>query len=131
MKATELPDTMLKMMSAKDRDALGVQTAEEAMAKFVARNERELQVCIGNLLRLRGIWFYCARTDKRTTTAKGCPDFLFAANCHPIAWEVKHGKGKLSADQERTRDAMIKNGWEWHLVTSVQQAKELLDAKLA
>ncbi len=128
MKLSNITDSMLKLMRATDRKALRLQTSDEAMNAFVARSEKELQVQIANLLNQRGIWHYCARMDRKTTAAKGTPDFLACCRGVPIAWEVKFDGGKLSPEQEWTRDKMISNGWEWRLITNLGAARAHLDS---
>lgn len=124
--SANLPDNILTKMSAVDRRKLGVQTGEEAQAAFVAKSERELQNVIAQYLRLKGLWFYQSRMDKATSTAKGCPDFILNVRGRFVAWEVKHGKGKLRPEQERVRDMILAQLGEWRLITSLGQAMEHL-----
>lgn len=127
MNPAELPNNVLRRMSPVARKALNLQTSEEASAKFVARNERELQTQIGNLLRLRKIWFTQSRCDRKTSNVIGTPDFLFACHGQAVALEVKFEKGKLSPEQETTHAKMRANGWDVYIVRSVAEVKELLD----
>lgn len=128
MTPSSIPENILRRMSVKDRKELGVQTAEEAQATFIARNERELQNQISQFLRMKGIWFYNARMDRATTAAKGVPDYLLAWGYQPVAMEVKFGNGKLSTEQMATHNAMLKNGWRVYIVRSVEDVKIILDS---
>src|ERR1043165_8946289 len=113
-KATVLPNNYLKCLSAKDRKALGKAglTAEEAIAAYEAKSERELQRQIVSLLRLKGIEPIVSRMDKRTSNNIGTPDILFAvigsyrASDTACAWEVKLPGRDLSEDQERMKIRM-------------------------
>ncbi len=133
MKAEGLPDNILNRMRTEDRKKLGVQTGEEAMAKFVAKSERELQDKIAALLDIRGIAFMRQRMDKRTTGTLGWPDFTFHVWHHnerikqAIAFEAKHESAGLDPDQKKCIKKMLANGWAVYLVRSVQEAKEFLD----
>lgn len=122
MKIEHLSDNLLKRMSRKDRAGLGLKTAEEAQASFIAKSEKQLQQQLASLLGLRGIWADQDAMHKRRTGSKGAPDFLFPYRGRFVAWEVKFGKGALSEDQMRVRDAILKQEGEWMLITSVEDA---------
>lgn len=128
MKRESIPDHVIKMMSKSDRKELKLITSDEAQAAYVAKSEKDLQTQISQFLRVNGIWFYNARMDKKTTARKGCPDYLLAWGYQPVAIEVKFGKGKLSEDQVKTHNEMLKNGWRVHTVNSLEQLKQILDA---
>lgn len=134
MKTTTLPDSFLRRMSKEDRAQLGRggMTQDEALAKFEARNERQLQEQIANYLRLNGIFFIRSRMDKKSTTQCGTPDFCFCVprilECPPYvrptptAIEVKYGKGALSDEQIEVHAQMITNGWHVHVVHTFDEA---------
>lgn len=46
----------------------------------------------------------------------GFPDFLFVRPGRLVYAEVKTGKGKLTKEQRRWRDALRAAGAEWHLL---------------
>lgn len=125
-----LPDNLIRRMNPKARKELGVMSLEEANERYIAKNERELQNQIANLLRLRSIWYCQSRCDKPTRTAVGAPDFLFCLSGIPMAFEVKFEKGKLTDDQIRTHAQMAQNGWRVHVVRTVSEAKSILDSIL-
>lgn len=130
MKITAITDEMRKLMRPEDRAKLGKagRTGEEAQAAFVAKSEKDLQSNIANLLRQRGIWFDMKAMHRKSTATAGCPDFIFVHRSLFWSWEVKFGKGKLEPDQERARDLILKNGGQWALITSVEEARQHLDA---
>ena len=109
------------------------------------RNEKKLHRDIENLLRLKGIVYVHARTDRKTTQQKGVPDFLFAlalqkpskhdptgATCVPVpcAWEIKTDKAKLRPEQEIMMRDMMRppNGWYVKVIRSLQEAADELKA---
>lgn len=119
-----LPDHVLRRMDPKDRKSLGKAgvTSEEAERKRLARSERELQDQIANYLHYKGIFFVRSRMDKKTTTRKGTPDFIFALpepgawHGRPYAIEVKVGSNTLTREQEEVRLQMLRNGWRYFVV---------------
>lgn len=128
MKPCELPDHMLKLMKASDRKTLHLQTSDEAMAKWVAKSEKDLQNAIGNLLRLRGIWFDQDSMAHRRKGTKSAPDFQFPYCGKFVGWEVKHDGGKLDAGQAKVRDKILSQGGEWRLITNLPAAMAHLDS---
>lgn len=129
-----LPENFLNKMSPADRRPMGKAgvTNAEALAKFEAKNERELQKQIAAYLRRHNIWFAQSRTDKRTTNGLGQPDFLLSTYPdgssfpQPYALEVKFRNGKLSDEQEEVRQKMIRCGWHYQIVRSLKEVIELL-----
>ena len=119
-------DTILRLMRAKDRRALNLQTSEEAQASFVARSERELQDAIANLLTLRGITFLRFRMDKATTARRGWPDFTLALNGRAVALEAKRGSNDLDPEQVRCIAGMRKDGWDVRVVRSLDEVRGIL-----
>jgi len=123
MKTSSITDEMLQRMSPQERAKLSMQTASEAMDKFTAKSEGELQKQIRSLLSLRGVWFFQARMDKRTTGTPGTPDFLM----NGWAMEVKHGTGKLSEDQIKCHEAMRKSGWKVYVVRNMEEVRATIN----
>lgn len=131
-----LPDNILRRMSPQDRKPMGKagMTSDEALTKAIARSERDLQGQISNWLNLKGIWFYNARMDKKTTAKVGTPDFLLCFTemvgstefRRPTALEVKFGNGRLSIEQEQTKRRMEANGWRYHVVRSLIEVIEIV-----
>lgn len=125
MKIESLTPNLLRLMDPKARRALGKagMTQEEALEAYCARNEKELQQQIVNLLKLRGVWFTTSIFGRRSTSSVGTPDINFPYLGKWISWEVKFGNGKLSEDQERVRDSVIRQGGEWRMIRSLDEAR--------
>lgn len=104
------------------------KTRDEIKTEVSRKLEREIQSDIIGYLRTRDIFVISQRFDKRSRTTVGTPDIIFVFKGTPFAWEVKALHGFLSSDQQAVSEAMLKDGWHWHLVRSVQQAKEILDS---
>jgi hypothetical protein len=131
---TVIPQHIAKLMSPEDRKAFGkgAMTAEDALARFEVKSERELQKQIVALLRLKGIEPIVSTFGKRTSNNVGTPDILFAVQAtsegsewrEPIAWECKFAKGALSIEQQRmaVRMSTPPNGWTVKTITSVDEA---------
>lgn len=102
-------------------------TSEEANAKQDAESERELQDNVSRLLKLRGIWFFRQRMDKRTRGTVGTPDFLFALKGYPCAFEVKMPGKESTLEQEATHVAMTANGWRVWIIHSERAAIDVLN----
>lgn len=97
-----IPENILKLMSSKDRKALGKMgiTAEEAKNKYLIREELDHQKQLCAYLDQKGIMYMHARTDKRSTINKGHPDFAIYCGQKVLFIECKSSVGKLSKDQE-------------------------------
>jgi hypothetical protein len=121
-----IPENYLKWISEGDRKSLGKagRTWKECIAKGEAKNERELQGQIVNLLRLRGIEPLWHRTDRRSAATIGWPDITFAYYGKAIAWEVKLPNGRLSREQDQMLDTLgtVPNWWDIRVIRSVDQA---------
>jgi hypothetical protein len=107
MKMPNVPsEGFLKALPDVERRKLGRAglTAEEAIVRFAAGKERELQKLIANWLLSEGHFFVRPRMDKKTTTAKGTPDFIAcirdaAGNGRFLCIEAKAGHGALTPEQ--------------------------------
>jgi hypothetical protein len=124
-----IPTNVLRLMSSEERRKLGKAGVlpEEGLAKEEVRRERDLQNQIRSLLSLRGIVFYQARMDRRTTGTIGWPDFSFAVNGRAMAWECKLPGKDLDPEQKRVIAQMEANGWLVLIVRSLAFAKDALD----
>lgn len=118
-----LPDNILRAMNKKDRKSLGRvgRTMEEVFTSVKAKNERELQTQIAALLRMKDIAFCQPRTDKRSTMTIGWPDFTFALEGVPIAFECKSLHGVVSEAQEKCHEKMRMNGWRVFIINDLSQ----------
>lgn len=127
--STILPENILNKMDKKDRASLGKAglTKEEVSDKVMIKNERELQNQIAGYLRLREIAFCRSRMDKKTTNTLGWPDFVFAIEGKPIAFECKMPGKKPDEEQIKCHNAMLKNGWHIHTIYSFDQAVDSIN----
>ena len=123
-----LPQRFINLMAKPERKELGVKTTTEIDAKIELENERDLQRECANLLRLRSIWFFQSRMDRRTTNPVGTPDFLFAIRGVPVAVECKTERGVVSEEQEDAMRHMKHGGWVCAVIRSVAEMKVLLDS---
>lgn len=96
------------------------EVRQRMAAKADAMAEKELHRQIEQWLRMKGVrCIVHSRTDKRTTQAKGVPDFLFVAFARPYAIEVKVGANKLTTEQERWLSDSVMDGWHCRVVRSL------------
>jgi len=123
-----LPDNILRCMSPSDRSNLGKAglTAEEACAKASTRAERQQHNILISWLRLHDLWFWHARTDRRSSSTLGTPDFLVieGGRCLPI--ELKVGSNKLSIEQGRVKEHLERHGTAVLIAYSAAEAIAVL-----
>jgi hypothetical protein len=123
-----LPENVLKRMIKEERIKLGKAglTMDEINESNEVKSERELQKHCANLLRLREIPFHVSRIDKRSTGTIGWPDFTFALEGKPVAWECKTATGKVRPEQVALHTLMRACGWRVDIIRSVKDAMESL-----
>ncbi len=119
-----LPPNILEKMAPADRAAIGQKSGAELRAVAVTKDEREIQKLIAGYLRLLDVWAAQSRMDRRTSNTVGTPDFLFCYRGRFVAWEVKCSWARnLRPEQAQARDAIIAQGGEWRLITSLAEAQ--------
>jgi hypothetical protein len=126
---TIIPENFLKLISPANRKALGKagQTAEEAMAAYSARSEKELQKQICNLLRLRGIIFLNPAMSKKSPLPIGWPDFtIFLDGGKVLFLECKFEGGKLTDEQFIYATRLANRGYAHHVVRTLREVQDLL-----
>jgi hypothetical protein len=130
---TVLPNNILKCMKPEDRRPLGKAgvTSAEAIAKHSYGKERKLHQQICQLLDIRNMVYVHSRTDKRSHTQPGTPDFIiFHANGPELCVEVKTMAGKVSDDQTRwALKYTTATGRCVFVIRSLEEFKTLLDAE--
>lgn len=129
MKPTELPNSVLKCLTAEVRKEIGQKTAAEAEAMSEIKLERELHKLISSdLLRRRSegqsIHWIHSRMDKRTTNAVGTADFFVIRRGEAIAIECKVGNNKLSVEQEAERLRVLLAGGHYHVVRTFDEYRK-------
>lgn len=124
-------------MKPEDRRKLGRAgiTADECREKYQRGEEKKLQGLIANYLGLRDdIYFETDRMDRKTSGAKGRPDFRICYRGKWIGIEAKVEGGKLSKEQSETL-AKIRNAGGVAIVAfglaAVQEALRAIDAEVA
>jgi hypothetical protein len=125
--STSLPEHVRRLIPKAERKKLGTPTNEDVARESAAKSEKELQRQIYNYLRTREIEPCWHRTDKRSTATIGWPDFTFAHNGIPFAWEVKLETGKLEPEQKALAPKLVANGWHYAIIRSLDEAKKQLD----
>jgi hypothetical protein len=97
------------------------------MAKWKAKDGRDLTKQIVQYLQLRGIEVCWSATHKKSTMSKGWPDITFAVKigglCMPCAYEVKFGSDTLSREQNDRIERMKTgpNCWRVRIISSFIQ----------
>jgi hypothetical protein len=94
-----LPENIRKCMPLEQRRILVVPTLSEAEEKAARREELKLHDQFVNWCRLNGIPYIHARPDRKSTIAKGHPDFTLLWHGRGCCIEFKAGKGKVTQDQ--------------------------------
>jgi hypothetical protein len=130
MNATILPDNILRCMSPEDRASLGKagMTAEEAAGKYAFGQEQKLQGIIANYLNLHGIYYETDRMDRKTSGAKGRPDFRLCYRGRFVGLEVKVSGGKVSSQQADALERIAKSGGIGLVVWSLADVQRVLRA---
>jgi hypothetical protein len=119
-----LPDHILNKMSEEDRKALGKAgvTATEAQAKESLRLEREDHRQFSQWLNSREIYYLWSRTDKAVTIQVGHPDFTLFHRGLTLFVEFKLIGKKLSLEQDKTREHLTREHFDYFLVYSAEEA---------
>lgn len=98
------------------------EVRQKMAAKADAMAEKELHKQIEQWLRMKGVrCIVHSRTDKKTTQAKGVPDFLFMMRGNAFAIEVKIGNNQLTKEQEAWLVDAAVDGWICRVVRSLDQ----------
>lgn len=100
--------------------------SDERHAAEDSKVERELHKLIWNELTRRGILFVHSRLDRKTTQARGVPDFVACIIGLFCAFECKTATGTLSKEQEAVRLEIIRNGGRYYLVRSFAEFRAAL-----
>ena len=101
MKSSLLPAKILKCINESDRKSLGKDglLPHEISQKLERQSEAQLQKLIYSELLRRGLFFHYSRSDRRTTTRLGTPDFALPLAGSYVAIECKTPIGKLTSEQ--------------------------------
>lgn len=89
--------------------------------------EKYLHEQIAEHCREKGYYFIHARMDRRSTIARGCPDFCIAGNNGKVIWlECKRKGGKLTPIQQATIAHLKKLGQLAFVVDNYSDAEHLI-----
>ncbi|PWT88671.1 MAG: hypothetical protein C5B54_10210 [Acidobacteria bacterium] len=95
---------------------------DPAPTKEEIKSEKELQDQIEGHLERANIVVIRQRMDKKTTTAVGTPDLLFALKGQATAFECKAKGKKATPDQVKMMQRMSANGWICRVVDDYDAA---------
>lgn len=129
MNSVAPPENILRCLTPDKRRELGQKNKAEVMAAGEIASERELQKQIKSYLSYKGVEVFDQRMDKRTRGKTGQPDFLFAYHGIAHAWEIKLPGRNLEPHQAQMAVRLMSppNLWRHQTVTSLEQAKSLID----
>ena|SRR5438876_9589024 len=126
MKTSVLPESYRRCLSPQDRKALSQPTIEESKKIGEARLERDLQKLIYSELLRRGLFFHYSRSDRRTTTRLGTPDFALPIHGKYVAIECKTPTGFQTQEQLHVQTKIELQGGNYHLARSFDEFLEVL-----
>lgn len=123
-----IPEHILKRLPADVRAKMGKagRTMKECLEVAEARSEKELQEQIKSYLDRKSIYYVWSRMDRKTTNAKGTPDFLICKEGRFIGIECKTATGKQSEDQIKAQFQIEMSGGAYHLVRSYREFFSLM-----
>jgi hypothetical protein len=87
--------------------------------------ESQLHQAFSHWLDSRGVPYVHSRTDRRTTTAKGDPDYYIFWCSKVLGIEIKVGRNKLSGEQEKRIAYLRRSG---NKVVVAYSLEECIDA---
>lgn len=130
---------------ARARQRATIQQAEDIAAYYAHVRERNVQKIIVDCLEKAQIPYMRNRDVKLVKTSdgrlvparlaesqRGKPDLTLVGYYGQTIWiETKAPKGKLSPEQERWRDDLVKRGHEWHAPRTPDEAEALCARILA
>lgn len=131
MGTSHLPQRIVDLLSPDDRQEYALhighpnagRSSSEIEQKITGRAERELQNQVRQYLNQKGVSFICPAMFRKSELPLGWPDFTFAYQGIPVLWECESLKGELRESQERVVVQLIRNGWRFRLIRSLEQAR--------
>jgi hypothetical protein len=123
-----ITDNILRLMDPRDRPKGNAGlTFEQGEANRLVRLEREDHRQFIGWLERNEYAYAHNRTDKRSTTNLGVPDFLVGCRIG-LALEFKRRGARLSTEQEVWRRRHEARGGVYHVVCSYQEAVAITEA---
>lgn len=107
-----VPENLARLIAPQDRVKLKISTAAESQSKYCAKFEREEHKLFRAWCDLNNYRYRHDRTDKRTSCAKGWPDFtLFMAPARTLFLEFKRPDGRFSPEQLAMIEGLRRDGF--------------------
>ena len=128
MKIPNVPsEGFLQALPTAEREKLGRagMTRAQALAKYRAGQEKQLQDDVTRWLDFHQIYFNSDRMDKKTSGKKGRADFRCCVQGRWISFECKTEAGTLSKEQAEDAARLRKSGGTFVVVFSLQ---DVIDA---
>ena len=113
-----LPENIRRCMEPRVRKELKTPTVDEALQKQDRKEELEMHRQLEAYCGHADIAIVHSRTDKKSTTKKGTPDFVLLWNGRGCAIELKGPHGKLTDEQRSTLQAWMEKSKVPCLVSS-------------
>jgi hypothetical protein len=125
-----LPENIRKCIEPRVRKELKTPTLMEVFAKEDRKRELDMHKDFEAWLRLNEIPFVHSRTDKKSTTAVGTPDFVILLEGRGFAIELKGPGGRLTAEQEKTLFHWTQKGVPCLVATTLTGAIDFTKSQL-
>jgi hypothetical protein len=103
------------------------ETAKELDTKEDLKSEKQLQDQLAGFLERNNIVVVRSRMDKKTGTAVGIPDLLFALRGRAVAFECKLPGKKQTKDQLEMMSKMMVNGWRCYVIEGYDKGVETIN----
>src|SRR5215831_6259478 len=115
----QLTEQQLVLLDPRDRKKLGrrAQTRAEALQMEIGRLERQIHVEFASFCHRHGVDVWHANPTRKSTIAKGLPDFLCWRDGQTVAIEFKIFPNKPSLEQETKFAELRAHGNAVHVCT--------------
>jgi hypothetical protein len=122
-----VPEHFLKLMSAEDRKPLGKAgfTSAEVREICTKKAEKEMHEVFTQWLNLNNIYHVHSRMDKKSTIAKGTPDFTIVYGGKGFFIEFKTPQNTLSDEQKVHMKKIMASGTQYFLCYDAKEAIEV------
>ena len=123
-----LPDNIRRLIDPAQRKELGLLTNEEIDAAQDEKEELAHQKKLCGWLDSHEIAYWHSRTDKKTRTRLGTPDFVLVRGNRALVIEVKGPSGTLSPAQKAFQALLQSGQTPLHVSRSLQNSIALINA---
>lgn len=125
-----IPENIRKCMAPQLRKELNCPTNEESKKKIEAQLEKQVHRDFQNWCNRTNVKTRHQRMDKRTSEAKGWPDFQCMANGRICFVEFKVGGNKLTPEQDEICNWLSFNKFNVLITDSYSEAAEWVSEHL-